>query len=258
MPLSNEEIEKIYNIKEKLLITYKASKTESSKKRIHKYISNIDRIIKDIENGKQIDPKELNIFSSELKNEKIKDKQDDRISYVAKIENIKISETNKDAEMDLIYSFFKYFENNFAIALSGTYLKIDYYLNKKRELVFAHYENVMHLVKEYIEDLKILNELKFSDQIEQYKLRLSQEKNYLLLKMNDFLLELKEFLLEIISDLELGNKSLFNPDEKFKSKFTSENKSDFDEVEIITIIYEALYFVNDFLDIIRIPDFKKT
>jgi hypothetical protein len=76
--------------------------------------------------------------------------------------------------------------------------------------------------------------------------------------MNDFLIELKEFLLEIISDIELGNKSLFNPEDKFKSKFTSENKSDFDDIEIITIIYEALYFVNDFLDIIRIPDFKKT
>lgn len=257
--MSHEEIEKIYNIKEKLLVTFKAASTGKQKRRISNYLSKIEKIIKDIEDGNIINHEELNIFSEELKksrNTKLKEKDESKISYLARIENLQISDKNKDSEMDLIYSFLMYFEKNFSVPLGSNYLKIDYYLSKKRELFFAHYEAVKHLLKEYIDDILLLDELKFNEQIEQYKSRLGQQKKYLFIKLSELLHELKEFYEEILSDKNTGRKSFFNPEEKYKYKFDVDDNSEFEGVDMGSIVNETYNFTNEFIEILRMPKFK--
>ncbi|MCK4799115.1 MAG: hypothetical protein KAT05_17215 [Spirochaetes bacterium] len=258
MALSKNEIEKIYGIKEKLLITYKAASSEEQKKRISIHLAKIEKIIQNIEEGKWIDTTELHIFSEELKKKEKPDKNNKptRINYIAKVEILKIAEKNKDSEMDQIYSFIMYFEKNFSIPLGPTYLKLDYYLSRKRELFYAHYEAIKHLLKEYIDDIVLLSELKFNKQIEKYKSRLAQQKKYLFVKLSELLHELKNFLTEIITDFDTGRKSLFNPDEKYVNKFAVDEKTTFEDCEMETIVREAQYFTLDFIEILRMPNFK--
>jgi hypothetical protein len=260
MAFSKDDLEKIYSIKEKLQVTFKAAGTPQQKRRISTYLTKIDDIIKDIEDGKSVDLSELNLFSEELIKVKISDQSEDgeRISYLAKVENLKIAESNKDSEMDLIYSFLIYFEKNFSIPLGSNYLKIDYYLSKKRDTFFAHYEGIKHLLKEYTDDLLLLSDLKFNEQIEKYKARIAQQKKYFFIRLSELLHELKEFFDDIIADLNRGRKSFFNPDEKFVYKFETENKPEFEGEKMSLIIEEAYKFTIEFIEILRMPKFKKS
>lgn len=257
--MTNDEIEKIYSIKEKLLVTFKAATTKESKRRISVYLNKIDQIIKDIEEGKSVNSEELNIFSEELRKVKVSKNipdDDSAINYIARVETLQITDKNKDSEMDHIYSFLIYFEKNFSVPLGINYLKIDYHLTKKRDLLFAHYEAVKHLLKEYIDDVLLLQELRFNEQIEQYKSRLTQQKKYLFIKLSEFLHGLKDFFEEILNDLNKGKQSFFNHEEKYKYKFDVNEKSEFEGFEMETIIQEAYNFTNEFIGILRMPKFK--
>lgn len=264
MSLSREEVEKIYSLREKLLITYKAATSNEIKKSMRLNINELDKIISDIEEGHSIDPAKLNLFSKFLNKPKKSDTSSyhhdedefERINYAAKVERIKISDKNKDSEMDEIYSFLKYLEKNFIIPLGQTYLKLDYYLSKKRDTVFNHFDGLKHLMKEYIDDIDVLYSLRFDDQIEQYNSRLGQQKKYFLIKVSEILRELKDFINEMLSDYNSGRNSIFNSSEKFAPKFNLADKTDFDGVDYITIINEFKLFIDDFIAILRMPKFK--
>jgi len=257
MSLSKKEIEKIYQMKDRLILTYKAALTEKQKIRIKSYLAKIELIIEDIERGVNIDPSELNIFSSALKNNEEENFEEiDNLSYNLKIDKIKISEHNKDSEMDQIYSFFVYFENNFYISLGVKYLKLDYNFNKKRDLFFAHFDSFKILLNQYIDDIGLLHELRFSNQIDQYKSRYEQQKKYLLVKLSELLHELRDFTRSLLNDLKHGKNGFINPDEIFENKLSFE-KNEFEGMIMQEIIKEVNDFVEEFIEIIRMPDFRK-
>lgn len=259
MSLSKKEIEKIYNIKDKLTITYKAAANNKQKKRISKHLQQINKIIDEIEDGKLIDLNKLNIFSEDLNMDEIYESEidDNRINYLAKVESLKTSHNNKDSEMNQIYSFLSYFEKNFSTPLGNNYLKLEYNFSKKRDTFFSHFEGINHLFKEYIDDINVLTELKFKEQIEQFKIRINQQKKFILVRLSEVLHEFKEIINDIILDYDKGLNSIFNPEERYIYKYPKTEKTDFDGVEMINILKEALYFTDDFLNILRMPDFRK-
>ncbi len=259
MSLSKKEIEKIYNIKDKLTITYKAATNNKQKKRIYKHLQQINKVIDDIEDGKYLDLNKLNIFSEDLNMDEIyeSDLEEIRINYLAKVENLKISNNNKDSEMNQIYSFINYFEKNFSTPLGNNYLKLEYNLSKKRDTFFSHFEGINHLLNEYIDDINVLSELKFKEQIEQFKFRINQQKKYILVRLSEVLHEFKELISNIILDYDKGLNSIFNPNERYIYKYPKTEKTDFDGIEMINILKEASYFIDDFLSILRMPDFRK-
>ncbi len=256
MSISREDEEKILNLKEKLLLVYKAAASDSQKRRVLKNINTIDKVIKDIEDGKDVDLTKLNIFSNE-KQEKPEIVEDDgRINYLAKVESIKMSEDHNDAELNEIYSFYRYFEDNFLVPLQDNYFKIDYQYSKRRDLIFAHHDALNHLFEEYLNDFEVLKDLKIKEQVATYKNRVDQQKAYTLIKLGEFLFELKELLDDIIKDRNAGMNTFYNPDEKFYSKFAKDNNY-FEGCKMIEIINELMLFMDDFIEIIRMPDFKK-
>ena len=205
----------------------------------------------------------MNIFSDDIKQieEQAEKRQflnnDERINYIAKVENLKITDSNKDSELDQIYSFIMYFDKHFYTPLGANYLKLEYNLNKKRGTYFTHYDNLKKLLSEYIDDLLVLNELKFKDQQEQYKLRLVHQKKHFFVKLSELLHELKDFFEEINNEIKAGRKVVHNPDEKYSYKYPTKDKTDFDNVEMIKIVEEVLFFIEDFIEILRMPDFRK-
>ena len=258
MSLSKKEIEKIYNIKDKLTVTYKAATNEKQKKRLSKHIKQIEKIINEIEEGKYINLEQLNIFSDEIQiNELDEMNEDDRINYIAIVENLKITKTNKDTEMDHIFSFFKYFEKHFSTPLGSNYLKLEYKFSKRRDTFFTHFENINHLLKEYIDDVKVLSELKFKEQIDQFKLRINQQKKYILVRLSELLHEFKDLVSELILNYEKGFNAIINPLEKYIYKYPKTEKTDFEGIEMINILKESSYYANDFLEVLRMPDFRK-
>ena len=150
-----------------------------------------------------------------------------------------------------------YFDKHFFTPLGTNYLKLEYNLDKKRGTYFTHYDNLKKLLSEYIDDLLVLNELKSKTQQEQYKLRLVHQKKHFFVKLSELLHELKDFFEEITNEYATGRKVIHNSTEKYKYKFPTNEKTDFDNVEMIKIVEEALFFIKDFIEILRMPDFRK-
>lgn len=254
MSLSQHDIEKIYQIKQKLLTTFKVTTSAEQKKRIKSYLAHIESILDDIERGLDVDPEKLNIFSSEFKN--TEDIEENFITnYSARIEIIKLNENIKDKEMDLIYSFFIFFENNFFNIFTPKYLKLDYQFNKKRDLLFAQYDAFKILLKQYKDDLDLLSELRVKAQIEQFKKRIDQQKKYLLVKLSELIHGFRDFTLDLLNDIKYGKNGFINFDEVFEVNFEN---NEFNGWKMGDIIKEAEHFFNEFLDILRMPDFRRS
>jgi len=255
MALSDEEIEKIYKIKSQLLSTYKISKKEEQKKRISHYIKEVDMIIKDIENRNWVNPVKLNILTQNV------DGKDNIATDNKKYKNLvpieKISDLNKDLELDQIYSYLNYFEENFIPPMSQTNLKLDYALSRKRDDFYVKYDSVKHLVKEFTADFELLCKLTNKEQIEKYKERINLQKHHLLFKISELLSDISSFLSLVITDLNEGRKSLFNAAEKYFNKFDKTKKDIFTGQTMEYIVRECSIFIDEFIDILRMPDFKK-
>lgn len=260
MSLTDGEIEKIYQIQKKLSITYKSATTDEQRKRVYLHLKKIEEIINDIENGKQINSEQLNLFSYDLKKvEPAKNSHsnnDERITYIAKVESNTISESFKDFEMDQIYSFLLYFDKNISAPFSQNYLQLEYNLNKKRETFFAHYDNISLLLKEYIEDINLLTSMQSKEQIELYKTRINNQKKYFFIKLSELLHEVKDLVDEILKEFYSGINSILNPNDEYINKYPKKEKNDFDDMKMIDIVIEIQYFINDFISIIRMPDFR--
>lgn len=255
MSLSDKEIEKIYRIKSQLLSTYKVSQKEEQKKRISHYIKEVDMIIKDIENGNWVNPVKLNILTQNVDSEDNSSANEKNYKNLVQIE--KISDLNKDSELDQLYSYLNYFEEHFLPPMSQTNLKLDYALSRKRDDFYVKYDSVKHLVKEFIADFELLCKLTNKDQIDKYKERINLQKHHLLVKISELLNDIRDFLTLVITDLNEGRKSLFNAAEKYSNKFDKAKKGIFTGQTMEYIIRECAIFIDDFIDILRMPDFKK-
>lgn len=261
MPLSQEDITKIYQIREKLLTTYKAALSQEQKNRIKIHLSKLESIIEDIENGEEINPERLNIFSADLKksseeNNSIDDTYNEEVSFAALIDIVKISENSKDKEMDLIYSFFLYFENHFFNIFTPKYLKLDYQFNKKRDLLFSQFDAFRVLLKQYKDDLELLSDIKFKSQLDQYKVRVEQQKKYLLVKLSELIHGFKDFTKDLLNDVKYGKNGFINFEDVFKSNL-SIDETEFEDWSMLDIIKEADRFLEEFIDILRMPDFRR-
>ena len=63
--MNQEEIQKINDLREKMVRTYRLATGEEQKKRLAKYIKDLDIIIGDIKAGRPVDPVKLNLFTNQ-------------------------------------------------------------------------------------------------------------------------------------------------------------------------------------------------
>ena len=260
MSFKDEDIEKIYRIKNQLLVTFKAANKEEQKKRISQYLKDIEIIIKEIESGNWVNPVKLNIITQSLKEEDTNGdgESSDSGKYIDRIEFVKLSESNKDYELDQIYSFMTYFEDNFIPPLSQSNLKLDYSLGKRRDDFYVVYDTVKHLMEEFVADYDLLCRLTNKEQISKYKERLYLQKQHLLVKIRELLNHIKEFLMMVVNDLNEGRKSLFNANEKYVNRYSNISKKiEFEGKNMEYIVREAQIFIDEFISVLRMPDFKK-
>ncbi|OHD16837.1 MAG: hypothetical protein A2086_08815 [Spirochaetes bacterium GWD1_27_9] len=258
--VNNEELDKMYKIREQLRNTYKITSNKDQKDRIGLYLNQIESIIKDLESGKWINPVKLNIISEDIKKESGDDDGDDgdddsSLKYDVEIK--KISDKFNDSEMDGLYSYFNYFENNFLPPLSQSYLRLDYNLGKKREDVFVKTDLIRLLIKQYIEDAEVLKTVTRKEQIESFRERLANRKKQLFIKIGEYLHDFEDFVDNLIGEMNLGRKNILNANEKYATIFELSRKSILEGKKFKDIITETKIFLNEFLKVLRLPDFRK-
>ena len=253
MQEQTKELEKLYKLREQLKNTHKITTLQEQKDRLSIYLKNIEFVIKEIESGNWVNPVKLSVISENVENLDI-EKYDGDIDY--DVEMIEIVPNSRDVEMNTLYSYYKFFEDNFLSALSQSYLKLDYNLGKKRDDMYVKNDIIRHIIEEYGEDMNILTSISNKEQAEKYRERLSHQKKYLFIKLSEYLRNFLEFLNIVISDLDMGRSNIFNQDEKYLPKF-SKDKNVFENHKYKDIIRNAKEFIEIFIDVLRLPDFKR-
>ncbi|HOV15129.1 MAG TPA: hypothetical protein PK771_12645 [Spirochaetota bacterium] len=259
MNTQKEELEKLYEIRDRLKKIQQINLKQDDKDKITSYLRDTENSIKEIEAGNWINPLKINQIKENLKQfDNIIDNTtiDEDIDF--DVEKIEIIPNSKDVEMNTLYSYYKYFEDNFLTALNQSYLKLDYNLGKKRDDLFVKNDMIRHLIEEYGEDMNVLTSITNKEQSDKYRERLSHQKKYLFIKLSEYLRDFLDFLNTTITDINSGRKNIFNLNEKFLPKFTrNNNKNAFENLKFKDIIMKTKDFIEIFIDVLRLPDFKR-
>ena len=252
--MTHEDIQKINDLREKMVRTDRLATSEEQKKRLGKYIKDIDIIIGDIKAGRPVDPVKLNLFTNQgsSKSSVSTADDDDEVPFSDIIEVETVIASGRDYDFDQIYSFLTFFENHLTPALSASYLKLDFALAKKRDECLMNYESVKRVVDQYVADYN-QNYTSRNDNTAM-KERLRTDRRSVLVKLNDCFISLKKFFSFLVDDLDDGRNSILNKDSVFHDKF-SETHNYFNGKTYDEIVRLALDFVNEMIDVIDIPRF---
>ncbi|MBR3731273.1 MAG: hypothetical protein IKQ61_04885 [Spirochaetales bacterium] len=249
--MNQEDIQKINDLREKMTRTYRLAVSEEQRKRIGKYIKDLDIIIGDIKAGRPVDPVKLRILD-DTPSQKLSKNTDDRLSFSDIIEVETVIASEHDYDFDQIYAFLTFFENHLSPALSASYLKLDFALAKKRDECLMNYESVKRIVDQYVSDFNQY----YSSHNDNTSMRerLRTDRRSVLVKLNDTFVSIRKFFVFLVNDLDDGRNSILNKDSVFRDKFSTASNY-FNGKTYEDIVRLALQFVNEMIDVIDIPRF---
>ncbi len=251
--MTKEDIQKINDLREKMARTYRLATTEEQKKRLGKYIKDLDIIIGDIKAGRPVDPIKLRILDdSPSQSSSKKYAEDDEPTFSDVIEVETVIASGHDYDFDQVYSFLTFFENNLSPALSASYLKLDFALAKKRDECLMSYESVKRIVDQYVSDFN--QYYSSNNDNTAMRERLRTDRRSVLVKLNDTFISIRKFFAFLVNDLNDGRNSILNKDSIFRDKF-SETHNYFNGKTYEEIVRLAYDFVNEMIDVIDIPRF---
>lgn len=256
MSVTREEIERIHDIKKSLEITYKSSTTPSQRARLKNEIDEINSIIELINEGKWVNPLKLKIFGHTKNNKSTGNEAVNENTEYDKVKLIPFVQDSRDDEMDVIYSYFVFFENNFYQIFSQRSLKLRFDAGKKRDEFLASYDFILRQVEQYQSD--IVDAVRKTDQTrEQRNNRLNMERFNLLGRLQDFFKELLEFVITLNQGIAQGEKIILNPQDSFFDEQNVAEFSHFEGKKIFEVLKELEIFLRIFLTKIDIPDFLR-
>lgn len=254
MSLSKEEIEKLHEIRKTLHLTFKSSVNGTQRLRLKKDLDELDGIIQDINDGKWVNPAKVKLFSKSRKNndEETELKNDNIEENYSLVAVKKIAEHINVQEIDIIYSYFYFFDENFYQVLSTRNLKLRFEAGKKRDEILSDYDYITRLLEQYKSDILTGAKVK-----EVNLSRLNIERFTLFTKLSDFFKSLLELVEEINKGISSGEKIALNPDEDFFDNHDISNYGLFEGKKIKDILIQLEVFIRIYLTKINIPDFIK-
>lgn len=259
MSLSKEEIDRINDIKKKLELTYKSTVEVEQRMRLKKDLDELNGILEKIKTGEWVNPVKLKLFSSTsyIRNTP---ENDDDINCNTKYENIdiiKICDKSRDHEMNTLYSYFVYFENNFYPVLSIQNLKLRFDTGKRRDDFLVNYDMLLRQINNYKKDIDSTNSIKDEKQRINYEERLNIEKYQIIYKMDEFFRKLLKLIQEMNTGIASGEKIVLNPDEKYYDQHNMTNYAGLEGKKIMFVLIELEEFIKVMTTKIQIPDFMK-
>lgn len=257
MSLTKEEIEKVYKLRDSLKMTYRLSTNKAQKIRVGQTLQELEEIIQKIEKGQWVNPVKVHLYTKKPDKD-AQEESGEESRYREKIAFVKLAESNKDSEMDEMYSYLLFFEDTFITFLKSEDIKLEYEFSRKRNDFIMHFNTLRRLVDEYISDIEGFTTFSTTEQHDHYRDRLMHQKNYILIKLSEVLVEIRGVLKELAAEYEKGStRALLNGDEEFRGYLNSSKSNIFEGAKVIEIIYATLDFIKEFNTNLRIPNFKK-
>lgn len=253
--------ERIEQTRKKLLLVYKTTKDDSKKFELETTFRQIDKDLQKLDLG-QFEEKDLVRYGISLQDlemafeERLHDK---RATYRI-LNNIRVepvTPNTRNEEVNAIWSYLRFFGQEYLGLLSEQNLKLDYGHAYQRDQFYTLYNDTLKVVSEYGE---------ISDQIahaeltnnKEYRSRLIQLQNKqyrdIILRVGKFLRSLQTFVQSIFSSEEEGVKALLDPEAIVQIEGTD---SSLNGVTAKKALQDLARYVEEFLDYIKIPDISK-
>ncbi len=174
---------------------------------------------------------------------------------------IKIIQFNhklNNRELDEIYTFVKYFEDEYLGMLGEYHIKLDYNIAHVREGFYTKVHDIHLAIKNYAESLlRIDNNTFDSSQKSRQKMDAQVEYRNLISKVGEFFKKLYQFIDNLIEDNQNGGNLVSNPHHKLKF----DSKLDVSQVLQGCTVIEGLkdlhHFLSEIMNYLNLPDLKK-
>lgn len=260
MKISDDDRAKLEDLKKKLILTYKMSTKVGLKQELKKQIDEIDKIFADIDAGRFVDLSKFNIFSKSTRNnlDCEKDRRKETLDIYEDLRPLKLCKASKDSEVDLLFSYFDYFETQFYPCLTPQNFKLRFDAGKKRDNFLLIADILKKDFENYQEDVSNAAYVRGEEQGALYEEKLNTEKHILISKVTDFFEKVLKFIEVIDKAREEGDTILLEPEKILSYQVMNENdKADFDGAEAQSILPKLSLFLRSFLDNIQLPNFAK-
>ena len=160
-------------------------------------------------------------------------------------------------EVNAIYSYLAYFENEFWGGISDFHLKLDFNHSQKRD-IFYHNLNVLKIsFKNYLDILEDLenttNTLEYTENLKKMRSKYYME---LLIKVGEFISQLYQFITSIILDYESEGNIILNPHEVLNfDKIQGER--DLEGLTVLQALKKLQQFLSEVAEYLSLPEIKK-
>ncbi len=237
---------KIRKIINNLKGVLKTSSNETQRIRVYKEIQKLEKELLSLDLEESSDDSHLDYDNTSNSISEYK--------YLKDIEVLKVPSSVDNSEANEIYTFLKYFEEEFLVLLSPYYIKLGLNYSITRETFYTDIYNCYSALYLYVETLeKIAND----SLLENYKIKLKldsqSEYRNLFSKLSTFLHKLYKFTYDLIENYDTGGRLILNADDILKLEVPLKGKMllrDYTVIDGFRYLYD---FLTELIDYLRLP-----
>ncbi len=253
---SREQIEQlIKNLQGVLKTSVDQAQRVRVYKDIQKWKTELERVIEEEEYEEEEDEEETYYTIDD----DVQHSGDPRSSYPI-LKNIPLSKlsTTSTREINEIYTFLTYIEEEYLGLLSEYHLKIDFSHSLTRDSFYTDIHDSHSALKLYAEAFRKANDDNLAKNYQE-KLKLSAQAEYrnLITKLGDFFRNLYKFVEVMVTDFENGGHLVTNPDTKLTFDSSLGGSRVLEGCTVIEGLKDLYRFLNELLDYLNFPEIKK-
>ncbi|GMT48565.1 MAG: hypothetical protein IEMM0008_0104 [bacterium] len=184
----------------------------------------------------------------------------DPLEYYDILKNIPVQQTGRgfyNRELNEIYTFIKYFEDEHLGMLGEYHLKLDYDQSLVRDNFYSKIHDLHTVVNHYANALEKHEQLKesLSNRTNQ-KLLVQEEYRNLLTKLGDFFRKLYKFVDNLVESYNSNSNLVLNPHDKLSFDSSLGESQILNGCTVIEGIQDLHRYLTELLEYLNLPDIK--
>ncbi len=168
----------------------------------------------------------------------------------------KISPYKDDQEVNEAASIMRYFEERIWGVISDQHTKLDFSNSAERDSLYRKLDQCGRSFKIFCQTIEDIDKTKSSEYISQLNMMRIKQGRVFLYDISEFFKNAKNFVTGLISESDFGGVMITNPDEKIVYA-DYENYKTYEGWTVIDALKHMKKFMNEALEVIRVPDIKK-
>ncbi len=172
------------------------------------------------------------------------------------IELLQVSTYKDDSEINLAASILKHFEDRIWGIISDQHTKLDFSNSGIRDSLYRKLDSCNRSLKLFSQTIADIEKSKSMDYISQLNLMRMKQGRLFLYDMLEFFRETRDFIGNLISDADFGGSMILNSEHRVEYA-EYEKYHTFDGWDLLDSLKQMKQFLDDSLELIRLPDLKK-